>query len=66
MNKFGKRLVVALMAASMLATPVYAAPNTDEIQAEKEQKEKKYSLYRHSYRRWFQNFRDRRKADHQR
>ena len=40
MNKFGKRLVVALMAASMLATPVYAAPNTDEIQAEKEQKEK--------------------------
>ena len=56
MNKFGKRLVVALMAASMLATPVYAAPNTDEIQAEKEQKEKKYSLYRHSYRRWFPKF----------
>ena len=44
MNKFGKRLVVALMAASMLATPVYAAPNTDEIQAEKEQKEKAAAL----------------------
>ena len=40
MNKFGKRLVIALMASSMLATPVYAAPNTDEIKAEKEQKEK--------------------------
>ena len=44
MNKFGKRLVVALMAASMLATPVYAAPNTDEIQAEKEQKEKEVQM----------------------
>ena len=40
MNKFGKKLVIALMASSMLVTPVYAAPNTDEIKAEKEQKEK--------------------------
>ena len=44
MNKFGKRLVIALMASSMLATPVYAAPNTDEIQAEKEQKEKEVEV----------------------
>ena len=39
-EQIGKRLVIALMASSMLATPVYAAPNTDEIKAEKEQKEK--------------------------
>lgn len=40
MNKFGKKLVTALLASSMLVTPVYAAPNTNEIQAQKEQKEK--------------------------
>ncbi len=39
MNKFGKKLVIVLMASSMLVTPVYAAPNTNEIQAQKEQKE---------------------------
>lgn len=40
MNKFGKKLVVALLASSIAVTPVYAAPNPDDIRAQKEQKQK--------------------------